>query len=294
MVASTKITGGLSHRVSPDLAWNLAKCASKEQETIMRIQLKSVFVLILFIALSGWSRSASAMLTPQLGRFMQQDPLGYVRGVNTFLYEGALPISRGDASGLKDYPAVFGTFSADPMVISRTIHLMRITFRPNAELCPKCNSLRMVQAYQGGAGELPAVDTSNYLTKPDATKKIQGGWAIDTDPTNVKCEPGKGCTIYYADTTGPGTVNKDGSNIDGQKPGDVVLGDSPTFNNFMAETCVQCADKGNGDFLVCLNWGYKTAKGASVATEIPPTVSSPSPTFMAALSAYNTYWGNKK
>jgi hypothetical protein len=117
-------------------------------------------------------------------------------------------------------------------------------------------------------------------------KEYRRGGAIDTDPSVLKCELGKGCTIYYKDTVPVGTDNKDGSN-DGSNVTDAKLSDSPTFNTFTAETCARCAEKGNEAWLGCFKWGYRNG------TEIAPRVSDgPSPTFDAALQSYNKYWGN--
>jgi hypothetical protein len=77
----------------------------------MRNQIRSVFILVLFLGLSFWSRSASAMLTPQLGRFLQQDPLGYVDSMSRYQYERSNSIRRGDPDGLQTQPC--GTCGPD-------------------------------------------------------------------------------------------------------------------------------------------------------------------------------------
>src|SRR5690606_33652715 len=40
-------------------------------------------------------------LDTSLGRWTRQDPLGFVDGINTYLYVGANPLSAVDSSGLK-------------------------------------------------------------------------------------------------------------------------------------------------------------------------------------------------
>jgi hypothetical protein len=65
----------------------------------MKNKSQLLFLLIMVLTLCGWNRSARAMLTPQLGRFLQQDPLGYVDGMNRYLEISANPINQLDPSG---------------------------------------------------------------------------------------------------------------------------------------------------------------------------------------------------
>ena len=48
------------------------------------------------------------MYSPQLGRFMQRDPLGYAAGLNLYAYAGGDPVNRTDPSGLTDVCALRG------------------------------------------------------------------------------------------------------------------------------------------------------------------------------------------
>ena len=46
------------------------------------------------------------MYSPQLGRFMQRDPLGYAAGLNLYAYAGGDPVNARDPSGLANEPVL--------------------------------------------------------------------------------------------------------------------------------------------------------------------------------------------
>jgi RHS repeat-associated protein len=46
------------------------------------------------------------MYSPQLGRFMQRDPLGYAAGLNLYAYAGGDPVNARDPSGLANEPTL--------------------------------------------------------------------------------------------------------------------------------------------------------------------------------------------
>jgi hypothetical protein len=66
----------------------------------MKTKSQFLFLLITVLVLCGLNRPASAMLTPQLGRFLQQDPLGNVDGSNSYQDERSNPTRRTDPLGL--------------------------------------------------------------------------------------------------------------------------------------------------------------------------------------------------
>src|SRR5262249_15018811 len=78
----------------------------------MRMRLSRVWMLlalVLVVVLGGMCRPAQAMLNPTLGRFMQQDPLGYVGSPSFYQTERTNPIRAVDASGEADtQPATTG------------------------------------------------------------------------------------------------------------------------------------------------------------------------------------------
>ena len=54
------------------------------------------------------------MYSPQLGRFMQRDPLGYAAGLNLYVYAGGDPVNARDPSGLTTMCIGGGLFRIEP------------------------------------------------------------------------------------------------------------------------------------------------------------------------------------
>ena len=68
--------------------------------TIRFIRIWGVMAVVLVAGWGGLYRPAQAMLNPTLGRFMQQDPLGYVDGMNDYLAYVGNPLNCFDSLGL--------------------------------------------------------------------------------------------------------------------------------------------------------------------------------------------------
>lgn len=60
----------------------------------------TVTILAAMIALFLLCAKASAFVQPQLGSFLERDPIGYSDGLNTYQYEQMMPGDRLDSSGL--------------------------------------------------------------------------------------------------------------------------------------------------------------------------------------------------
>ena len=217
----------------------------------------------------------------------------------------ANPINRVDPSGLEDFAVKNGTITAT-FILQDKIHVLQLFFKPDAKSCPNSNKIRVVQMINvyGEAGS--AVDRTPYETKADKAKGVEGGFGIDTTPP-VTAKPGSGLTIYYNDTlppgsaTAPGTPGEhavmDGSNIAGKDPQELVHMDNPQFSHVSVEAYVVSADHDDNfnhpDFIAGFRFGWDTgADGQPKQTEFAP-LKEYSPTFLAALAAYDNYWGNK-
>lgn len=58
-------------------------------------------IVILFALLAVFGGEAAAKYNPEIGRFMQRDPVGYVDGTNLYQYVRSMPVSGIDPFGLK-------------------------------------------------------------------------------------------------------------------------------------------------------------------------------------------------
>jgi hypothetical protein len=66
-------------------------------------------VIFPLVLISLTANPASAMLNPTLGRFLQEDPSGYVDGLNKYQYVNSSPSGAGDPTGLSCVTVMSGT-----------------------------------------------------------------------------------------------------------------------------------------------------------------------------------------
>jgi RHS repeat-associated protein len=75
------------------------------------------------------------MYSPNLGRFMQPDPIGYAAGTNLYLYVGDNPVNRVDPTGLR--PPTDGEIDTLKTVFNNTVNYSKVDIRSGASIDPR-------------------------------------------------------------------------------------------------------------------------------------------------------------
>jgi RHS repeat-associated protein len=236
--------------------------------------------------------------SPRLGRWAQQDPIGLDAGDNNlYRYVNNNPVVYGDVLGL--FRVQNGTIDIDwkePGEHPRQPGLfgppVTITFKGDPAKC-KCNEIRFIQTNKivlPDGSILPPSAGKGIETKENKDKKIEGGWAVDMDPSIWR--PGTLPTPFY-DPNFPNIINTNricfgGLNIPAK------MGDHPAIvpNHFGAkfyfESCAICG--ADSKVLGCITWGFQIT-GKNTVEKFPSQASdAPSPTFIEALKQMDLYY----
>jgi hypothetical protein len=173
-----------------------------------------------------------------------------------------------------------------------------VEFTPDPKNCPVCRLIRLVQVvrvfekpgqdYVWPGGEAPR---EKVKTKEDTTKGVKPNFFVDHSATN--CTAGRGCSLYYRNHWSNPTLSQDGSN-DGTTAKKASLWDRPQGDAddiFEFETCARCDDTGN--YLRRTDWGFSADSAGKVTLSPVTEHASPSATFLAAVAAFDKYYGNR-
>ena len=261
---------------------------------------------------TGLIYNRARFLHPTLGRFMQQDPMGYVDGINLYLDYRNNPVRYRDPRGLQATTTdkANGTWKVNARggsvvmkngtIVSDNVS---VEFTPDASDCPKCKSIRIVQVTRttdpDGKDHIwkgEEADKEHVKTKADKDKGIEGFYHIDYSASGGKA--GEKRSKYYLDhfpNKNDPRAPHDGFNIDGQPPRSTLIVDTPggpIAESFKAETCAQCVE--SGDYLSCVKWGFDSISPDIFLPDKEVISPRPSATFLEAEKIFDDFYKNGK
>lgn len=165
-----------------------------------------------------------------------------------------------------------------------------ISFDPDAQKCPQCGKIRLVQV-----ARVLVNDGTDYIWtawQSDRNRvRTEDGFYVDFDAHN--CAAGAPCSPYYRDHWPLSDESQDGRNLpDSRAP--ASLADYPhgwlLMSRIELETCARCVE--TGQFLGCVSWGasWPTSGNRTLLPHV--ATDGPSPRFLKALERFDSFYLN--